>query len=201
MNKFVSHTKGRHKKVLLLFCAAIALVLVSSQKSLAKVEDTSADVLRKKFNSEQGKTRIIALMSPTCEVCQSGHRIMRGVFSNLARIKLKGYLVWLPILETDKKAAAEKQAVAYSKDPQLSLYWNDDKSLGNAFSKTLKLSETAWDVYLVYGPGKTWEDEIPPPPDYWMHQLLKQSGADQKLRLEQTAFQTHVLSISSTPNQ
>lgn len=53
------------KKVFAVFCACVALLLVPFQQSLAKVEDTSADVLRKKFNSEQNKTRVIALLSPT----------------------------------------------------------------------------------------------------------------------------------------
>ena len=133
-------------------------------------------------------------------MCQSGHRVVRGVFSDLTGVKLKGYVVWLPILETDKRSTAEKEAGAYPRDAQLSLYWNEDKSLGKTFAKALQLNGTAWDVYMVYGPGKTWEDEIPPAPDYWMHQLLKQSGADQKLRLDEAVFKTHVLTISSTPD-
>ena len=58
--------------------------------------------------------------------------------------------------------------------------WHTDREIGKAFEKTLDLTRTAWDVYLVYEPGITWDGELPPPPSYWMHQLTEDSGADQQ---------------------
>jgi hypothetical protein len=43
--------------------------------------------------------------------------------------------------------------------------------LVKGYRETLKLPEDAWDVFLLYPPGVTWEGERPPAPAYWMHQL------------------------------
>jgi hypothetical protein len=40
-----------------------------------------------------------------------------------------------------------------------------------AFTRTLGFSEDAWDVYLLYGPSARWDGDLPPKPDFWMHQL------------------------------
>ena len=36
----------------------------------------------------------------------------------------------------------------------------------------------AWDVWLVYGPDAVWEGELPPKPEYFMHQLWALGGTD-----------------------
>jgi hypothetical protein len=40
-----------------------------------------------------------------------------------------------------------------------------------AFQTVLGLGSDAWDVYLLYGPGVRWDGDLPPRPDFWMHQL------------------------------
>jgi len=36
----------------------------------------------------------------------------------------------------------------------------------------LNLKESiAWDVYLIYLPNQIWDTELPPKPEFWMHQL------------------------------
>lgn len=54
------------------------------------------------------------------------------------------------------------------------------------FSRALGLTSIAWDVYLLYGPGRKWEAEVPPTPDFWMHQLPGESGAPRELVLYPT---------------
>jgi hypothetical protein len=46
-----------------------------------------------------------------------------------------------------------------------------EQTLKVAYHKALKMNELAWDVYYVYGRGAEWTGDLPPAPDYYMHQL------------------------------
>jgi hypothetical protein len=65
--------------------------------------------------------------------------------------------------------------------------------VGDLFAPRLGLIGTAWDVYLVYERGVRWEGADPPAPSFWMHQLTKDVGADQKLCLDPARLTRDVL--------
>ena len=80
--------------------------------------------------------------------------------------------VWMPVLQSDN-AAAVKKAEPLLPDPRVLHYWDGDSSLGKLYGQSLELPrgrKLAWDIYFVYAPGVTWDDQ-PPPPTEWMHQL------------------------------
>lgn len=83
-----------------------------------------------------------------------------------------------------------------SKDPRFALQaWDAQRTLGEVFQQTLKLKCPAWDVYLVYAPGQTWEADLPPEPKLWMHQLGSYSGADPKLHLDAKKLKAYAKSL------
>jgi hypothetical protein len=85
--------------------------------------------------------------------------------------KLRGVIVWIPMLETDNREAANNRKTKFS-DPRVKQFWDQDRVFGRLLSQTLHLKESiAWDVYLVYPPGHSWDKEFPPRPTFWMHQL------------------------------
>jgi hypothetical protein len=79
----------------------------------------------------------------------------------------------------DSPITATQQADTI-RDARITQGWNENRSVGKLFGKTLALHDTAWDVYLLYKPGIKWEAQQPPRPTFWMHQL---EGADPKLHL------------------
>jgi len=82
---------------------------------------------------------------------------------------LRIYTVWVPKqrgLERDVPAATTEV-----KDPRAAHYWDAPGVLVRGYRETLKLSEDAWDIYLLYGPDARWEEDLPPAPLYWVHQL------------------------------
>jgi hypothetical protein len=79
----------------------------------------------------------------------------------------------------DSPARAAEQAETI-RDVRISQGWDDSRDVGKLFGETLDLHQTAWDVYLIYKPGITWEGKQPPHPTFWMHQL---DGADPNLLL------------------
>lgn len=91
------------------------------------------------------------------------------------------YVVWEPILRTDDEQSSRKAATLFP-DTRVTNYWVDTKAVGRLFQSPLRLTtEPAWDVYLVYEPGISWADSIPPTPTQFMHQLSGRLPEDQQL--------------------
>jgi hypothetical protein len=139
----------------------------------------STDDLRKEFNASSQKIRIVALLSPTCPDCQSGHAVVGGILKKYSSPRLQALLVWEPMRDGDSPATAAEQAKTV-RDARISQGWDSSRDVGKLFEATLDLHEIAWDVYLIYKPGVTWEGQQPPHPTFWMHQL---DGADPSLLL------------------
>ena len=153
------------------------------------------DALRKEFNDSSDRVRVVALLSPTCGVCQKGQRVMQSVFAKYpGDARLRGFVVWLPMLPSDSEKAAGLQAGSFV-DPRVAQQWDGDRSAGGLVAKTLALKGSAWDVYLLYAAGVKWVGETPPAPTFWMHQLRAGSGADQKICLNPAVFVDHVTNL------
>ena len=84
---------------------------------------------------------------------------------------LRTYVVWVPMNRALQRDVANATKEVW--DPRASHYWDADGWLSNTYKDVLGgfPFEPAWDTYLVYGPGATWDGEQPPKPAYWMHQL------------------------------
>ena len=80
------------------------------------------------------------------------------------------YVVWVPSLPADDESKV-LAATAKIPDERASHYWDEKGALKVAYHRALKMNELAWDVYYVYGRGAEWTGDLPPVPDYYMHQL------------------------------
>lgn len=162
------------------------------------ISSVSAEDLRKEFNASSQKVRILALLSPTCPECQSGHAIMGSILRKFPSPGLQALLVWEPMRDRDSPATAADQAGTV-RDGRISQGWDGSRDVGKLFEATLDLHQIAWDVYLIYKPGITWEGREPPHPTFWMHQL---SGADPSLLLcvNPARLSTEVGKLLGQPN-
>src|SRR5260370_27339764 len=147
--------------------------------SARPMSSLNAEDVRKEFNASSQKVRVVALLSPTCPDCQSGHGAVGRVLTKFPSPKLKAILVWEPMRDGDDATSATQQAETVQ-DIRISQGWDGGQSLGKLFGQTLDLHRIAWDVYLVYKPGITWARAQPPRHTFWMHQL---EGVDPKLLL------------------
>jgi hypothetical protein len=145
----------------------------------APLSALSTEDLRKQFNASRQKVRIVALLSPTCPECQSGHAVVGRILQKFPSPALQALLIWEPMRDKDSSATAAEQAETV-RDPRISQGWDSSRDVGKLFGATLDLHEIAWDVYLIYKPGITWEAQQPPHPTFWMHQL---TSADPSLLL------------------
>lgn len=139
----------------------------------------NTDDVRKEFNASSEKVRVVALLSPTCPGCQSGHAVVGRVLTKFPSPKLQAILVWEPMRDGDTAAIATKQAESL-KDARIAQGWDGTRNLGKLFGDALDIHQIAWDVYLIYKPGLKWEGSQPPRPTFWMHQL---DGVDPNLLL------------------
>ncbi len=109
------------------------------------------------------------------------------MFEEVASQSLVGDVVWLPMMNGDDAQAARAES-AHLPEDRISQYWDPEKRLGGLFARTLGLEGVAWDVYLLYAPGVSWEADAPPKPTFWMHQLPEVVGAAENLRLDPGRF-------------
>ena len=147
--------------------------------SAKRMSSLNAEDVRKEFNASSEKVRVVALLSPTCPDCQSGHAAVGRILRKFPSPKLRAIFVWEPMRGGDNAANAAQHAASVQ-DVRIAQGWDGTRELGKLFGDTLDIHQVAWDVYLVYKPGVKWEGPRPPRPTFWMHQL---EGVDPNLLL------------------
>jgi hypothetical protein len=79
------------------------------------------------------------------------------------------YVVWVPLLGAEERHVSEASRLA--SDSRVKQYWDGSNLSGAAYQSVLGLNNTAWDVYLLFGPQQVWDGGSWPKPIFWMHQL------------------------------
>jgi hypothetical protein len=130
------------------------------------------------FNADVLLPRLLFLVFPTCEICVIGAMsAVQAVLSLPCAEEFRLYILWLPVLEGDTPQAAEQVQERLPTDDRLRHFWDHDLKLSQAFHRVLQLGQRprphhiAWDIFLLYGAGTVWNEELPIP-EFWMHQLF-----------------------------
>lgn len=108
--------------------------------------------------------------------------------------RLRTFVVWVPKTGGEEKDVGVATRIV--SDPRALHYWDGQGLTMRAFQGPLGLSEDAWDVYLLYGPNARWEGEVPPTPDFWMHQL---GGVTVGPYLDPDVFAQHANALLAGP--
>lgn len=113
---------------------------------------------------------------------------MQAIFEDNKSELLAGAIVWTPMLQTDSLDDAIQRALNFS-DSRLKQLWDPERLVGSLMSQTLNLRiAIAWDVYLLYLPDHPWDSELPPAPEFWMHQQDEEAS----LYLDPSRFKQYV---------
>ena len=105
------------------------------------------------------------------------------------------HVVW-----SSQLGAKEKHVVGGAKlmqDERVAHYWDPDLRVGAAYQRHIAdLESPAWDVWMLFAPGVVWDEETPPAPTWWEHQLsgLKDYS---DLRLDPDRFARKALEMSA----
>ena len=84
---------------------------------------------------------------------------------------LRAYYLWGPFLQADNEESA-RSAAQKTFAAEILNFWTPSRQFSMNLAMTLHLpfGRPAWDVYLLYRRGITW-DKLIPSPSYWQHQL------------------------------
>jgi hypothetical protein len=74
-------------------------------------------------------------------------------------------VVWIPMLPSDDRTAAEAMTAVYTGTP-IPQFWDGETQLGAEVSRSLGIdpAHVSWDIYLFYPPDAEWTDAGLPPP-------------------------------------
>ncbi len=116
---------------------------------------------------------------------------MQEIFEENTSELLHGVIVWTPMLTTDTLESALQRELKFS-DARVRQFWDPGRICGELLSKTLNLTiAIAWDVYLLYPPDHPWNAELPPAPEFWMHQ----QDQEMSLYLDPHRFKQHLQTL------
>lgn len=113
--------------------------------------------------------------------------IQSKVLEQIKSEDVRIYAVYLPILRGDEESTVPS-ATKRLPDNRVSFYWDGKGELAESYAPVLQLrkGQPAWDVYLAFNRDVEWKNDEPPPaPDYWMHQL---GGVAPERRLDGARF-------------
>lgn len=114
-------------------------------------------------------------------MCLWGYGVVRDLFEQRDLARIRGLVLWLPMLGGDDDVLASQQAQKL-RDSRVQHYWDHQRHVSQELGRVLGRESPTWDVYLLYQSGVPWGMEKPPTPNFWMHQL-EGPGADPALRL------------------
>lgn len=153
------------------------------------VLDESLAALKVGFNAMPGDVRLLFIVGPSCGPCLRGLMELNDALGAdlLSNERLKVFVVHVPTLMAEQHHA--ERAAQLLAGSSVTHYWDPNGRSGDVVQQTLQIPEYAWDVWLTYPPGPTWEAAAPPPPATWSHQL---GGLRAGTRLDPEAFAADV---------
>jgi hypothetical protein len=162
----------------------LANIAQSDERATYSVLDSGAAQLRADFNAARGSVRALFVVDPICPGCLRGLDDMnKDLLSKTNDPRLQTFVVHVPRMNPPPKETDVREAAKLLRNDYVHHYWNPSGSFGRELSNGLGLRVDgkdvyAWDVWLVYGPDTVWDGELPPKPEYLMHQLWDLGSTD-----------------------
>lgn len=141
---------------------------LGNQRPYVVVGATVAPV-KTAFNADAGSVRVLMVVSPTCGACLEGASEVSQQVAGINQGKAAPlYVVWVP-----RRGGREKDVPAATRviaDPSAHEFWDGNNLLGEQYKQVLGWRGNAWDVYMLYGRKAEWNGDLPPTPDFFVHQ-------------------------------
>ena len=133
--------------------------------------------LKTHFNQNIHRPRVVALFSPTCGQCvKLARTLQRAINKGFAGSDFSVMIVWTKIYEDDNENNTQSSTAIVS-DPRARHFYDEKQLASRAFARDLVSPPPAVNLVLFYKPGKTWNEQ-PPPPDEWLHQITEGRDVD-----------------------
>ena len=135
--------------------------------------------LRDRFVADAGRIRLIAVLSPTSADSRRGFLDLQNTLNRINDDRVRAYVIWTNILETDRRPAAAKRCAEF-KDPRITFFWDQKHVAADNWQDLSNSKRPAWNSYYLHGPKASWESS-PSAPDFWF-QLATGTGATSTAR-------------------
>lgn len=154
------------------------------------------------FNGAAGRSRFLAILSPTCPACLHGADAIREAVLT-ADPSPEVFIVWAPMLGADDAAAASASA-ADLVAPRVHQYWDPRRLAGLAFRHDVFPDAAArmkssvppghffapyldsrdpnrpeWDIYMLFDSSTRWNGSAPAP-GHWVRQVARFASSTDK---------------------
>ena len=160
--------------VVLLAAAGMAAFLRSRGDShrLGGATDLagSLDPVISEFNRNIDHPRLLMVLAPACPVCLEGAEAVRDEV--LAQQEdLRVLAVWMEALPFDITRNPARRVETFADEPRMTHFYDMEQVSGRALRGLLNWQDDSlpWDVFLLYPPGVTWDEDLPVP-QAWFHQ-------------------------------
>ncbi len=172
------------KNVLLVVVSVLLLAACSQDTGDSGAEESAAsdylsyevlgqdlEKLRSDFNAHRGQVRLLFISGPTCGICLRGMADLNDAFLAASQNdgRLETFVVHVPALGAKEEHVPP--ALPLLAGPRIHHYWEDSGIIGRLYQKAMDTELYMWDVWMAYPPDVVGEGELPPYPDFWMHQL------------------------------
>lgn len=136
-----------------------------------EVIEQDLEKLRSDFNAHRGQIRLVFISGPTCGICLRGMADLNDEFVAASQNdgRLETFVVYVPTLGAKEKHVPD--VLPLLAGPRIHHYWEESGIIGRLYQKAMDTKLYMWDVWMAYRPDAVWEGELPPYPDFWMHQL------------------------------
>jgi copper chaperone CopZ len=127
--------------------------------------------IQKVFNQQTGKTKFVAILSPTCGWClQGAESVQKTVIEKVKDKDISVIIIWTNMLKSDDQSSAYKAASLFN-DPNIVQFFDAENKFGDVVAQTLNpQGKKAWDIYMFFDKDTQWNKDLPRPFDY-AHQL------------------------------
>lgn len=96
---------------------------------------------------------------------------LERLFTDLPDVQFRMAWAGIDMMPTDDEAAVAEIGARLA-EPRLTMFHDPQRRLGRAMARCLGWKHhLAWDTYLLYAAGQSWDGADPPTPDEWFHQL------------------------------
>jgi len=200
-------------RIPVLFSGILTLAMISAcdqgpghTDTLPPVSDTNAGTfvvleeslqqLKDDFNVNRGRIRLLFIVGDTCGICLRGMADLNDVFISSAQNddRLVTFVVHVPTLGAKQEDVLPAMQLLHG--PRIHHYWDGVGKSGVHLGQTLETNGIyAWDVWMAYWADAEWMENVPPGPEFWMHQL---GPLPRVLQLDADRFADRTLALMDT---
>lgn len=120
----------------------------------------SIDEFAQFFDLEEGKARIVLLVSPTCPVCFAGANwVEKNILDAYPEADIAVFAVWFNMYPGDHQTKWNPKLLD---DSRVSHFWDEERQLGNWYASegAYPYGPIAWDMFIFYAPNSSWDDGV-----------------------------------------